>query len=136
MDEKEIVLVNKSKGRFTINFQGAFVNKHAVKDGKFYLTEKEYDFVKSTYPHILEGKTKRLYLESELDESGKAESIEQTDKEFFAQHHNTVKKAISKMDKSELEKKYKYVKLHEDEVSPSIVKAIEDRMLELDKKGE
>jgi len=136
MGEKEIVLVNKSKGRFTINFQGAFANKHAVKDGKFYLTEKEYDFVKSTYPQILEGKTKRLYLESELDESGKAESVEQTDKEFFAQHHNTVKKAISQMDETELEQKYKYARLHDDEVSASIIKAIEDRMLELGKKGE
>lgn len=130
-ENKEIVLINKSKGRFTINFQGAFQNKSVVKGGKFYLTEKEFDFVKANYPHILEGESKRLFLEGE--EVAPENELDDNEK-FFAQHHTKVKSAISKMNEKEVEERYKYAQLKE--VSESIVKALEERILELDKAKE
>lgn len=130
MAEKEIVLVNKSKGKFTVNFQGAFpVNKMAPKNGKIYVTEREYEWIQINYPHILEGEEKKLYLENEAP----VENNKLDDETFFKQHHNTVKSAIAKMDAAELEQRYRYAQLKE--VSEGIVKAIEDRILELDKEG-
>lgn len=127
-ENKEIVLVNKSKGKYTINFQGVFQDKRTVKDGKFYLTEKEMDFVKAHYPHILEGETKRLYLESELED---AALNEESNEKFFAQKPAKIKAAIAKMEEEEAEAKLHYAQLKE--VSETIVKALEDRILELDK---
>lgn len=134
-EKNEIVLINKSQGRFTLNFQGAFQNKTAVRDGKFYLTEKEYDYLKATYPHILEGDERRLYPEGEEPTyTGSGASGADENEAFFAQHHTKVKSAISKMELEEAEEKYKYAQLHE--VSDAIIKALEDRILELDKSGE
>lgn len=133
-EQKEIVLINKGKGRFTINFQGAFLNKSAVRGGKFYLNEKEYDFVKATYPHILEGETKRLFLEGEEAEKNIEVNRDEDLKAFFAQHHTKVKSAIAQMDTEEAQVKLNYAQLNE--VSEGTIKVLEDRILELDKQGE
>lgn len=128
-ENQEIVLVNKSMGRFTINFQGVFPrNKFAKKDGKIYLTDKEFDYVKSTFPHVLEGEEKVLYLENEL---AALEQAEEDIKKFFEQKPAKIKAAIAKMDEKEAESKLNYAQLNE--VDDEIVKAIEDRILELDK---
>lgn len=135
MADTEIVLVNKAKGRFTLNFQGAFQNKTAVRDGKFYLTEKEFDYVKTNYPHILEGETQRLFKEGEEPTyTGAGTSTQDENAAFFAQHHTKVKSAISQMEAEEADAKYRYAQGHD--VSAAIVKALEDRILELDKSGE
>lgn len=134
-ENKEIVLINKSKGRFTLNFQGAFLNKFAPRDGKFYLTQKEFDFVKATYPHVLEGETQRLYPEGEEPtHTGSGASGEMENEAFFAQHHTKIKSAISKMEAAEAEAKLKYAQLND--VSDATIKALEDRILELDQAGE
>jgi hypothetical protein len=132
-EEKEIVLINKSKGKFTINFQGAFPqNKWAVRDGKIHLSEKEYEWVKATYPHILKGDSQRLFKEGEepAKAAGSA-SGEDENKAFFSQHHNKVKSAIKEMDEEEAQAKLNYAQLND--VSDGVVKALEDRILELDK---
>lgn len=132
MAENEIVLINKSKGKLTINFQGAFPqNKSAAKDGKIYLSDKEFDWVKSTYPHILEGKSQRLFKEGE-EPSGSQGGASGSDDNaaFFAQHHSKVKSAIKEMSEEEAEAKLKYAQLND--VSEGTVKALEDRILELD----
>jgi hypothetical protein len=132
-EKNEIVLINKTKGRFTINFQGSFPqNKFAAKDGKFFLSQKEMDFVKATYPHILEGKEKCLYLEDEL--SSFIEVSGADNETFFAKHHSKVKSAIAKMGEEEAQEKYEYAQLHD--VSETIIKALEDHILELDKAKE
>lgn len=127
-EEKEIVLFNKSKGKFTINFQGAFpVNKVAPRDGKLYLTERELEWAKINFPHLFEGEQKRLYFENELT----VEPEVMEDEAFFKQNQKKVKAAIAKMDSEETEKRYRYAQVNE--VSEAIVKALEDRILELDK---
>jgi len=131
-EEKEIVLVNKARGRFTINFQGAFQNKSAVHNGKFYLSQKEFDFVKSTYPHILEGDTQRLFPEGE--EPKNFNGLEMSNEEFFAQNTNKIKAAIKEMDESELDERYNYAQLND--ASDAVIKALENRILESSKDGE
>ncbi|QJT70418.1 hypothetical protein [Microcystis phage MaeS] len=132
MADTEIVLINKSRGKFTINFQGAFpVNKVAAKDAKLYLTEREYEWAQSNIPHVLEGDNKRLYLESELEASPEQDDY-LSDEEFFKQHHTKVKAGIAKMELEEAESRYRYVQLNE--VTEAVKKALEDRLLELDKK--
>lgn len=128
-DQKEIILINKSKGRLTLNFQGAFQNKTAVKNGKFYLSEKEHEFIKANYPHILEGEEQRLYPEGEVTINADEDFTA-----FFSQHHTKVKSAISQMDVEEAEAKLNFAQLNE--VSEGTIKALEDRILELDKQGE
>jgi hypothetical protein len=130
LDKKEIVLINKGKSKLTVNFQGAFpVNKVAPKGGKMYLSEREYEWVQANYPHILEGKNQRLYLENEVP----VEPEYMNDEDFFGQHHTKVKSAIASMETEEVEKRYRFAQLQEN-FPKGILKAIEDRILELDTK--
>ena len=129
MAEKEIVLINKSKGKFTINFLGAFpINKSAPKGGKLYLTEREFEWLQANSPHILDGESKRLYRKDELEVEAEVMSNEK----FFSQHHAKIKSAIAEMNAEEAQMRYDYAQLHN--VSKGVLKALEDRILELDKK--
>lgn len=131
-DEGKIVLVNKGPSQLTINFMGAFLqNKMAPKNGKFYLTEKEYEWLELNFPHLLEGEEKRLYAEGEEQNETTGDL---DDEAFFKQHHTKIKKAISEMTEAEAEQKLEYANLNE--VSESTIKALEDRILELDKTNE
>lgn len=134
MAEKEIVLINGALGRMTLNFQGAFPNnKSAKKGGKFYLSEKEFEYVKANYSHLLEGETQRLFREGEEKIPGQGAAGQDEMKAFFAQSANKVKAAFEEMSEEQLEHAYKYAQLHEDELTEATYKKLENRILELDK---
>ena len=123
-EEKEIVLVNKTNHLFTINFMKVFpTNKWALPDGKYYLTQKEYDFVKSNYGHIL---GKKLVLEGEEAE-GYNEIDELSPEAFFVMHHTKQKAAIKEMSDDKLQDLLDYADLHD--ITKKIVKEIEDQYL-------
>lgn len=51
---KKISLINKTKGLFSINFQGAFpINKWSESEKPIHLTEEEFEFVKENYARLL-----------------------------------------------------------------------------------
>lgn len=127
--EKEIVLINKSKSKLTINFRKEFpMNKYALKGGKLYLTEREYEWLQMNHPNLLEGEGKRLFREDELT----VEADVLSDEEFFKQSQKKIKSAIAEMGTEEVESRYRYAQLQE-EFPKAIQKALEDRILELDK---
>lgn len=124
-EEKEIVLINKAGQLFTINFMGAFpINKWANPDGKYYLTPKEYDFVKANYSHIL---GKQLVHEGEEGET--YNQIDEVSPDaFFTMHHTKQKAAIKEMSDEKLQELLEYADLNE--INKKIVKEIEDQYLQ------
>lgn len=119
-------LVNESKGRFTINFKGAFPNnKWAMPGGKIYLTKPEWDFLKVDSPHV---------IDEILVEEGKKPKKEKKDKKdlasFFEQNTNTAKSKIRKMEsKEDVEELIRYA--NDNELNNKIVDALVKRSNEL-----
>ncbi|MGG1547149.1 hypothetical protein ABE347_06620 [Bacillus paralicheniformis] len=98
MAEIAKVLINKTPGRMTINFLGAFPqNKWTNKEnGKIYLTEKEWEWVQTNIPHVLE---KGFLIEEGSVTNVKTDSDKAKEFEsFFKQHVNKAKAQIAKMD--------------------------------------
>ena len=123
-EEKEIVLINKAGQLFTINFMGAFpINKWANPDGRYYLSPKEYDFVKSNFSHLL---GKQLVLEGEEGE-GYNQVDEVSAEAFFTMHHTKQKAAIKEMSDEKLQDLLDYADLND--ITKKIVKEIEDQYL-------
>lgn len=98
MEEIAKVLINKTLGRMTINFLGAFPqNKWTNKEnGKIYLTGKEWEWVQTNIPHVLE---KGFLIEEGSVTNVKTNSDKAKEFEsFFKQHVNKAKAQIAKMD--------------------------------------
>ncbi|MEM5838869.1 hypothetical protein [Bacillus sp. LMB3902] len=98
MEEIAKVLINKTPGRMTINFLGVFPqNKWTNKEnGKIYLTGKEWEWVQTNIPHVLE---KGFLIEEGSVTNVKTNSDKAKEFEsFFKQHVNKAKAQIAKMD--------------------------------------
>lgn len=123
---KEIILVNKVEGMFTINFRGDFPNKTARRKGqKIYLTEKEFDYVKNNYPEIL---GEKVVLEGE---EVKEETSNVDAESLFELHHAKAKKQISEMtDKKEIDDLIHYANMNE--LNNSVVDALVEKSNELE----
>jgi hypothetical protein len=121
LEAQEHVLINKGcKGKFTINFMGAFPqNKWAMPNGKIYLNDKEMDFVKATYPHVL---GKQLVLEGQEPEVKKED-------DFFKLHHTQWKSQVAEMSIEEVESKL--AEANEKGIEGKIVEALKVRQEEL-----
>lgn len=100
MEQKEIVLINKHRLPLTINFQGIFPNnKRAVTNGKFYLTEKEWEWVQHNLSYLIDSGMVVLEGSEETEEKTETTSDqEKAHKEFFEQHVNKAKAKVSKME--------------------------------------
>lgn len=132
MDNKEVVLINKHYLPLSINFQGVFPNnKRAVPGAKFYLTEKEYEWVKYNLPELEE--TGKLVLGGESDEEVTINSPEKRENEyaeFFAQHVNKAKSQASKLeDLDHINALIDYA--NDNEINTKAVDALIDRANEL-----
>jgi hypothetical protein len=98
MEGKEIVLINNTGGRNTVNFKGTFPQNKwtGKKGGKIYLTEREFEWLEINHPHalgkswIVEGSGQKVEVEEKTDEERHAE--------FFKQHVNKAKSKIAKME--------------------------------------
>lgn len=124
MAEKEIVLINKAGQLFAINFQGAFpLNKWANADGKIRLTEPEYEFVQTEYPHIL---GKQLVLEGQEPE-GYNENDSLSPEAFFLLQHNKAKSVMKELSDEKLKELIDYADLND--IKKAIVKELEDQYL-------
>lgn len=139
MAKEEVVLISNVDGRFTINFMGAFQNKWTKgKGGKLYLSEREFEFFKLNYPHLLENKTVSV-LGQEKEESAKENDGEKDQdkndqeidpKEFFEQHTNKIKSQVKEMDnKDQIDKLLEYA--DENDITTKAVDALMDRYNEL-----
>lgn len=131
MEEKvEKILINNRIGKMTINFMGSFPNNKWVKNkgDKFYLNKREWEWVKSNIPDVLEsGALIEEGKESELitDDDG-----EKKLKEFFAMHTNKAKAKIKKMDSiKEIDELIDYA--NDNELENKIVDALVERANEL-----
>ena len=125
MDEK-IVLISQVNGRNTINFLGAFpVNKFALKRGqRIYLSEAEYEFVKSNVPHLLDSK---FILEGQQPKEPENDQL--TPEDFFKLHHAKAKSQIKEMELEKVESLIDFANMNE--LDNAVVNALIKRSNEL-----
>jgi hypothetical protein len=127
------VLINQVDGRFTINFMGSFPNnKFALRKGqKIYLTEEEWDFVQSNYPHIV-GNQVIVEGNEQVEDSTQSpdqEGDEGDQSQFFEQNTNTAKAQIRRMEAEDVSKLIDYANY--EELNNKIVDALVERANEL-----
>lgn len=129
MDQKEIVLINKHYLTVTINFAGAFPqNKTAKPGGKFYLTEKEWEWMQYNLPNFM--KTGKVVLEGTESETKAPVNKDEEAEKFFSQHVNKAKSQASKMEDLEhINALIDYA--NDNEINTKAVDALIDRANEL-----
>ena len=132
MDEVAKVLINKTPGRFTINFMGAFPNNKwtAKKNGKIYLTDREWEWVQTNIPHIIEKGLLVVEGSKQEKEVNQNEQNEINPEAFFKQHHAKAKSQISKMTNlDDINKLIDYA--NDNELEGSVVDALVERANQL-----
>jgi len=132
MDQKEIVLINKHHIPLTINFMGVFPNnKSAVPGGKFYLTDREWEWIQHNQKQIVE--KKMVVLEGSEGSDEKVNTVKDQDEvkaKFFDQHVNKAKSQIAKMDNiDEINELINYA--NDNEINNKAVDALIERANEL-----
>ncbi|WP_257064285.1 hypothetical protein [Priestia megaterium] len=100
MEQKEVVLINKSGTKLYINFKKAFPQDKSAKDGaKIYLTPKEWEWCQFNIPETLEKGLLVLEGSEEAEKETENPNSKQAKlAEFFDQHVNKAKSQAAKIE--------------------------------------